>query len=255
MKKRIWLSLCLTLLLCAFLVSCGAPKDETVIYDNHGGSLSDSEISGIRRQVAEADIGDASIAVVFAAQFYSDETAEEELAAVGLSGGDLIGLVIWTYDGAPTSGRNEYELYSHGDMTRYISDADFQAIDNAIRADIKSGNYASAVSTFVRMSAEAYNAGKPATWTQVLKVVGIAVTVGALSGGIAAVIVVTSYRRKSRSPSYPLQEFTRLYMTTERDDFLYHNVVKTRVVSSSSSGGGKSGGGGGGGGGRSSGRH
>ena len=79
----------------------------------------------------------------------------------------------------------------------------------------------------------------------------IGAIVGLAAGGIMVLVIVIAYKRKSRSASYPLEEYTRLYLTATHDTFLYRNVVRTaRSNSSGGGGGGRSGGGGGRSGGR-----
>ncbi len=57
----------------------------------------------------------------------------------------------------------------------------------------------------------------------------ISVAIGAAVGGIVVLIIVLRYRRKSRSPSYPLRDFTSLTLTREQDIFLGKSVVITRI--------------------------
>ncbi|MBQ7661035.1 MAG: TPM domain-containing protein, partial [Clostridia bacterium] len=62
-----------------------------------------------------------------------------------------------------------------------------------------------------------------------------------------------AYKHKVHGNTYPLDEFTKMKLTAQHDNFLYKNVVAMKIESSSSSGGGggHSGGGGGHSGGRS----
>ena len=157
---------------------------------------------------------------------------------------DMILLVIY-YD----EYRNyyEYEVVAFGEMKRGISYAQQNNISDALYDDVKAGDLVSAIRTFMSLSAEKYQSR---SGERTLQIVGIALISGAVAAGISILIVVLSYRKKNRSPSYPLKEFTSLDLTLESDVITGRNVTKVKLSSSSggSSGGGSRGGG------RSSGR-
>lgn len=252
-KQRILALICV---LAAFLCLCSFEGQAGFKLDNQWGSapLTDAEISGLSAlAAAQTDkVGDTDFLVVFASDW--DSTAEEELRDNGYSSRkqNVIGLVVW-YNGT----RYETELYTYGDMSRYISDAEIQTLKNEVDADAKAGRMYEAVETLIVRSSERLAAGKAAnppktTGQIILTAVIVGLVVGAVSGGVAVLIVVLRYRKKNRSASYPLEQFANLTLTLERDTFLYHTVTKTAIPTSS--GGGRGGSSGGGGGGRSSGR-
>ena len=79
--------------------------------------------------------------------------------------------------------------------------------------------------------------------------------IGLAVGAIVALSLFAAYKHKVHGNTYPLDEFTKMKLTAQHDNFLYKNVVATKIESSSSSGGGGGhSGGGGGGGGHSGGR-
>lgn len=81
-----------------------------------------------------------------------------------------------------------------------------------------------------------------------LAFIGRGACIGLLIGVVVALILFSLYKRKVHGDTYPLSEFTKLNLKTKNDNFLYKNVVATKIQSDSSSGGGYRGGGGGGGG-------
>lgn len=246
--KRLTALICL---LVAFLCLCSFEERAAIKLDNQWGTapLTEEQIVALDQLAAEEGerVGGADFLVVFAENFES--TAEAELRANGYHSDrqDVIGLVIWnggTY--------YETELYTYGDMDRYISDADLDALKSAVDVDAKAGRFYEAARTMILRSAEMLAAGRAANppktpGQKVLTAVIVGVVIGALSGGVAVLLVVLRYRKKNRSASYPLEQFATLHLTMERDVFLYHTVVKTAIPTGN---GGKSSGGGG----RSSGR-
>lgn len=253
MKK--WICLLTVLLLSLTLVIAAsaetAPYDGRVVYDNYGLFTPDEEAE-IRQAVAGVRplIEDASVVVICASDFSS--TAEQELAALGYDSpsDNVAGLVIFA-----SGTKYEFEIYTYGNMTRYISNSKIDDINDAIVSDIHAGRFLEGAKTFVSMISAAYADGIPTPMnptTKVVIVIVAALVSGLLAGGIPVLVLIFSYRKKNRSASYPLNEYTRLYLTNTQDEFMYHTVTKIKVVSSSSGGGG---GGRSSGGGRSGGRH
>ena len=60
-------------------------------------------------------------------------------------------------------------------------------------------------------------------------VVLIGIAVGLVAALIAVVGVILSYRRKNRSPIYPLDQFTNLNLTEKEDRYLYTRTT-TRTI-------------------------
>lgn len=144
-------------------------------------------------------------------------------------------------------GGYEYELFTYGDAQNYISDTAADAIlDNAIIYNsIKNGNFEAGILKFAELTASAVNEGRRSAKTTVIIV---AVVLALLSGGTAFGVVFYKYKRKLKSPIYPLSKYATMNLEYSSDNFLGSNVVRTRVKSSS--GGSSSGGGGFGGGSR-----
>lgn len=234
-------------------VADGGPS--LLIDDQWGGTtLTETDLASLSACFAElrTSIGESDVLVVFASDWESE--AKEELKRNGYASrtNDVIGLVIW-YNGV----KHESELYTYGDMTRYISDEDLQSLQGRVGSYLARKNYVGGIECFMQGAAAAYARGvesAPTTAQRWGTAALVGICIGAVLGGVATLIVVQRYRRKNRSSSYPLSQFANLRLTIERDVFLYHTVVKTPISTGSSSGGRIGGGGGHGGGGRSSGR-
>ena len=69
-------------------------------------------------------------------------------------------------------------------------------------------------------------ASYPIDWGTVILASVIA---GIVFAAIAVVAVILSYHRKNRSPSYPLDEFTKLALTENSDRFLYTRTTSRTI--------------------------
>ena len=70
------------------------------------------------------------------------------------------------------------------------------------------------------------SASYPVDWGTVVLA---AVIAGIVIAAITVVAVVLSYHRKNRSPSYPLDEFTKLALTENTDRFLYTRTTSRTI--------------------------
>ncbi len=63
--------------------------------------------------------------------------------------------------------------------------------------------------------------------------IGTLILIGGLGGAVAAiltaVIVVFSYKRKSRSPQYPLDRYASMRLTNGSDIFLNKTITRTKI--------------------------
>ena len=73
------------------------------------------------------------------------------------------------------------------------------------------------------------SASYPIDWGNVVL---IAVILGIVIAAITVVAVVLSYHRKNRTPSYPLDEFTKLALTEDSDRFLYTRTTSRTINNS-----------------------
>ncbi len=243
-------------LLCGVtLTTAAAPSPDTKVVYDYAGYLSDVEETALTAQ-AEA-YGDAlknnHIIIVVTTNYTS--SAEEEARRLGFTSTNdscfLLAIFV-----SPTR-EYEYETYTLGDMSRYISDKEYKKIDldDTLYDNIKSENLPTACERFISLVGDRavtmYDPKPPreVTYVDRLIVIGIALALGIAAGVTPVVIIIVRYKKKNKSASYPLQDYTRLYLTHQRDLFLDKSVMYVRVAPS---GGGRSGGGGGG---RSGGRH
>lgn len=233
-------------------VADGGPS--LLVDDRWGGTLSETDLATLASdfEALRPTLGESDILVVFTSNWESDAKRELERNGYDSREKDVIGLVVW-YNGM----RHETELYTYGDMTRYISDEALESLQGRVAPYLTRKDYAGAIACFMEGAARAYASGVESAPTAAERwgtAALVGVCLGAVLGGVAILIVAQRYRRKNRSPSYPLSQFADLHLTIERDIFLYHTVVKTPISTGSSSGGRIGGGGGRSGGGRSSGR-
>jgi uncharacterized membrane protein YgcG len=244
MKKILCVALLAVLLVLALALPVSASSAQYVVYDDAG--LLDNSDETILEQMgrnASQNMGGTEIHIIVTPHFsYDYEDAIRSTHYLSQEQ-DMILLVIY-WD----SFRDyyEYEVVTFGKAKSIISPSRQNDIADAIYSDVKAGNLNSACNDFVTLSADAYQVGES---TRVPKIIGISLGIGAVAALIATLIVILSYRKKKRSPSYPLKEFSELNLTVSEDICTGRNVTKVRLSSSSGSGGSR-----GGGGGRSSGR-
>ncbi len=255
------LSVLLILVLTAVLFVLPASASATptqVVYDR-AGYLTESETAEL---TALADryhekIGDNRLAIVITTDFGS--SAKKEASKIGFTSSDSFFILVMFV--SPTR-IYEYETATNGDMSRYISDRRYNEIDknNTLYGLIKSEkDLVGAGKLFITLAGDAA-LGIPAAKTartirRVVITLVASLVIGITAGGLTVFFIWRKYRKKQRSVSYPLTDYARLTLTTERDIFLGKSVIRTIIAPKG--GGGRGGGGfsGGGGGFRSGGRH
>ncbi len=229
-------------------------KSSQVIYD-YANIIDDTEEARLTA-LAESyhkRVGDNRILVVTTSDY--DSSAEAEARKLGYTSrsDSCFLLVIF----ASSARDYEYETYTLGDMSRFISNKTYHAIDTDgnMYVSIKSRNAVDGAERFITLAGNAALGIENARITRVWIVVGVSLLIGVIAGVVAAVIVRSRYRKKNRSASYPLNEFTSLNLAVNRDVFLGKTVI-TAYIPRNNSGGSRGGGfSRGGGGGRSGGRH
>ncbi len=234
--------LCILLFTPTLTVLGGTPATPAV-YDG-ADLLTDEEEATLQAlsDTLKEETDGAACVVITTFDFYSNAIFELEKCGVPETfAHDYAAVVIFV----SFSGTIEFETYTEGSMTSRISDGKLQTIMDHIEQDIKYGDVMQGISTYFHEMTDAHTAGHTGTFIIVGAVLGVVTFLAILIG------VVVSYKRKSRSPSYPLSDFTQLYLTEESEHFRTKVVTVTHVSSSSGSSGR---GGGGGGGGRSGGR-
>lgn len=170
-----------------------------------------------------------------------DAVSETELRAyLGIDSGDsAVVLAVDCY----ADGSYYYELFTVGDAYGMLSDSACNRIldDSELYSSIKAGALAQGAVRFATVCAEEIESGRA---REAALDIAVPIIVGLSAGAIAVLIVVTSYRRKLRSPIYPLSKYASLDLSVSHDNYLTSNVTRVRIQSSSGgSGGGSSGGG------------
>lgn len=141
-----------------------------------------------------------------------------------------------------------YYLDTFGDAYYEISDSEVDRIldARAVYDNIKNGKFGDGVSAFTRLTSKAYR-GKlqEPFWNTLL----VSFILALIAGGITVGCVIYKYKRKLKSPTYPLDRYATLNLTRDEcsDMFIGSTVSRVRInTSSGRSGGGSRGGSGGG---------
>ncbi len=133
-----------------------------------------------------------------------------------------------------------YEMFTYGKPNTMISDSEVNDIldSESVYNEIKYGDITSGIISFIEQSKDAIN-----SYRRGAKVIMIIIPF--VAGAIAVIAVIASYKKKLKSPIYPLSKYAKMELTEHTDIFLGKSVTRTRISSSSSGsggGGGSSGG-------------
>ncbi len=236
--KKIIISLFILLsLLCCVTVISSA---ETKRVKSDPGLLSDREISDLENfiKAAEEECGYELYIYVTSGGFIDETSATLLKTLFNIdNNADAIALHIVKNSfvgceyGISTYG--EAESLSDATINRILDDAD--VYDN-----LKSGRLYDGIA--------AYTEAVPREKTQFEKnsltaVIVVTVVLALVAGGSTVGVVLYKYKKKLKSPSYPLSKFATMNLGHSADIFLGAAVTKTRI--NNSSGSGRSGGGGG----------
>lgn len=136
----------------------------------------------------------------------------------------------------------EYEIFTYGLADRKLSDSDCDGIldSSSVQGSIKDGRFAEGVTAFASIAASSYISAQQADNTAVIV---ISIIIALAAGGVTFGVILYKYKKKLKSPIYPLHNYANLQLDYATDHFLGSAVTRTRV----SSGGSRGGGGGGGG--------
>ncbi len=268
---RVLSVLCLVPLLALSLVTlvAAAPAEDLAVVYDEADHLTDAEENALTALADEyrKKIGDNHIIIVITDKVLTDRpigtqgatSVEEEARKLGFtSRDDSCFLLLVSVAENSYNRKYSYATYTLGDMSRYISNARYNEIDldEEIYNNIKHNRAVyTACERFIKLAGEEALQFSSRRTSRIISIVVASVMLGIVAGGVGMFLVWRAYRKKNRSASYPLNDFTRLYLTVERDSFVGRSVIRTLIAPK---GGGRSGGGGfrgGGGGGRSGGVH
>ena len=147
-----------------------------------------------------------------------------------------------------------YYLDTYGDANSLITDSEVDRILDtpAVYNNIKGAKVYEGLTSIIPRTVTALE-GK--LRLPVLTALIPSLIVGIIAAAVTAISIYVTYKRKLKSPIYPLEQFTRHKLIVSRDDFAGSFVTMTKRPSSNG-GGSRSGSsiGGGGGGGRRGGR-
>lgn len=145
----------------------------------------------------------------------------------------------------------EAYISTSGDMIDILTDSRIQSIIDSAYAGLKSEDYAAAASAFisgvtryysegvpsgqVRYDTDAEAAAQPRTLTA--GEIAIFFLIAAVVGLIACWIVVSSYRMRTPTYSYPVADKGTLNLGRCEDLFINQTITRHRIQSSNSSGG------------------
>ena len=143
-----------------------------------------------------------------------------------------------------------YELFTYGDANTAISNREVNRIldDPEVYGGIKSGDIlGGAYRALTLIDTAAHDNMRGDNW--LLKTIFTSLAISVVISAIVCGIIIYKYKKKLKSPIYPLDRYARLDLMPEnsRDIFLHKTLTRIRINTSSSSGGssgGRSGGGG-----------
>ncbi len=138
----------------------------------------------------------------------------------------------------------EYMLYTYGSAAK-LSDSSVDRIldETDVYRNIKSGNLAEGIVAFAEVLAEEKASSDRSA---LITVIIISSVIALCSGGATIGIIIYKYKKKLKSPVYPLSKYANMDLEHSSDNFLGSAVTRTRVGGSSDGSRGGSGGGGGG---------
>lgn len=134
---------------------------------------------------------------------------------------------------------NYYEMFTWGVADTVVTDSAVDSIldDNGVHKNLKGGDFAPGILAFIDKTVDSIKSYRTGL------IIGI-IVFALVAAGVSVGSVIYVYKKKLKSPSYPVSDYADLNLTEHTDIFLGKTVTRTKI-SSSSSGGGRSGGGGG----------
>lgn len=140
-----------------------------------------------------------------------------------------------------SSGTYYYELYTYGNAADISDSAVDRILDNRdVYDNIKAGNISEGLSAFVRALPEEIEKDEK---SNLVGVIVVSVIIALASGGATVGIIIYKYKKKLKSPIYPLSKFANMDLDYSSDNFIGSTVTRVRVNNSSGSRGSSGGGG------------
>ena len=234
--KRIITVLISAVLLVAALSGVTSFASGTRVLDK-AGLLTDSEAARVDTALADAEARTGySVRLYTTTTHYVSES--RMLSDLGFDDGDdlvVLSIECWS------SSTYYYELFTFGDAYGMISDSDAERIldDDRVYA-IKRGKIESSAVAFASLTAETVETNR---LTRRVMGVAIPILLALATAGIFVGVVCYTYKRKLKSPIYPVTQYASLSLSHSSDNYITSTVTRVRVQSSSGRGGGSRGGG------------
>ena len=237
--KKIYLYLVIFTLLFTFL-AVKSLADERRVCDNDGLLTAEEKVA-VESALSEAEERTGFKFRVYAvdSQVYSGES-DLVFDEFGLYDTDCVFLFV----DRGFDGRFEYELFTYGEAYGDLSDSSVNLIldHQSVYGNIKSGRLYEGLLAFADLTAEEILFARQSA---LITVIAVAVVLGIIAGGSATGIIIYKYKKKLKSPVYPLSKYANMTLDYSTDNFLGSSITRTRVSSSGSRTGGGGGGGGG----------
>ena len=236
--RKLLITLILAALALPCLLSFTAPTSRVW---NGDEMLTAEEEAALESALADAGVksGIEHYAIIYTASHST--ISEREMASrlgIDIRNDSAVILAVWTI-----GGDYYYELFTYGEAYGLISDSDANGIlDSRDVKVIKRGQLADGLRGYAAISSSTVAGNRI---TRLVAVIVVAAILAALAGTGAVLGVYYLYKRKLKSPIYPLSKYARLNLMHSNDVFLGSNVTRVRVSSSSRSGRGGGGGNGG----------
>lgn len=235
MKRLVYLAIIAILLV--FLLALPSSAATSYVYDPDG-HLSESDRDAVELYLVNLNNGSYISYYLVVSDYESD--------AYKHSYGDTV--TLWV-DPVGYSGTYEYEIIVYGYANTEMSyrESDLILDDSDVYNNIKSGNIrAGALRAFELADTAVHGDLRAENW--LLKTILTSLVIAVVISAIACGIIIYKYKKKLKSPIYPLDRYARLDLipANSRDIFLHKTLTRVRINTSSGSGGsgGRSGGGG-----------
>lgn len=242
------LAVTLCILLCVSLCvlpAAALQKNSDTVYDT-AGLFTAEEIASISA-FAEKNTPDGVDIVIATTE--SRYWGEDFLRDTAYDLDSNLILLIISKDG----GAYYYDLYLYGNAENKIRSAEVDVIldHETVYPNLKGGRLEAGCIGFIEIASRAYS-GRVST--SIAAILAVSLLIALVIAGIVVGCVIARYKMKARPTNYPLDQFAKLNLSSEKDVFLGTEVRRRHIDSGSRSGGGGGGSSHGGGAGHAGGR-
>ncbi len=233
MKRLLSLVIAVILLLAALAVPTSA-TGSSYVYDPHG-LLSQADRAALDSQLADLNSNSAV--------YYHLVVSKSRSDAFKFTSGDSVVFLV-EYD--EYSDIYYYELFTYGYANSAISDSEANRIldDRTVYDNIKSGNIRTGASRALALTDTAVH-GRLRASNWLVKTILVSLVLALVIAGIVCGIIIYKYKKKLKSPVYPLDRYARLNLIAadSSDRFLHKTLTRVRINNGSGTSRGGRGGG------------